>query len=82
MSKSHVFARQIGLNILLARKKAHLSQEEVAEALGVTTDTVGRWERGRVEPKLSTLARIAFALDCHFRDLLPSDLNGLAGGAA
>lgn len=33
-------------NLSWARKNAELTQQEVAAALGVDTDTVGRWERG------------------------------------
>lgn len=32
------------------RNKNKLSQSEIAKALGVTRQTVGRWERGRIQP--------------------------------
>lgn len=43
-----VFVRQL-------RNKLHLTQEELAHALGITVGTVNRWENGRFRP--SKLAR-------------------------
>ncbi|MFB2977118.1 helix-turn-helix transcriptional regulator [Microseira sp. BLCC-F43] len=31
----------------------HLTQKELAEALGVTENTIANWERGRAIPKLT-----------------------------
>jgi transcriptional regulator with XRE-family HTH domain len=39
-----------------------VSQAEVAEAMGTTSVTVGRWEAGRVEPSLGTIHKLAFVL--------------------
>ncbi len=46
-----------------ARKQAHLSQTELAAALGVTQQAVGKWENGKSSPDPSTLARIAALLE-------------------
>ncbi|HAX75026.1 MAG TPA: XRE family transcriptional regulator [Cyanobacteria bacterium UBA11372] len=35
------------------RKLRHLTQKELADALGVTENTVANWERGRAIPKLT-----------------------------
>lgn len=37
---------QLGTKLYNARKKASLSQEEVAEKLGVSRQTVSKWEQG------------------------------------
>ena len=41
------------------RKRAGLSQEEVAAALSVTRQAVSKWETGAAVPDLETLARLA-----------------------
>ena len=41
------------------RKKQNLTQEEVAEAIGVSAQTVSKWERGLLQPDLNVLPRLA-----------------------
>lgn len=36
--------------ITAARKEKKLTQEQVAQAMGVSRQTVSHWENGRVEP--------------------------------
>ncbi len=45
-----------------ARKQAHISQTDLAGALGVTQQAVGKWENGKSSPDPSTLAQIATLL--------------------
>lgn len=40
----------VGWLIAKARHRRHLSQEELAEALGVSPSTVANWERGASYP--------------------------------
>lgn len=37
---------QLGSNLYQARKKSGLSQENVAEVLGVSRQTISKWETG------------------------------------
>lgn len=39
--------------LMRLRKLRHLTQKELADALGVTENTVANWERGRAIPKLT-----------------------------
>ena len=47
--------------ILYCRKKAGLSQEALAEKLGVSRQAVGKWETGEAVPELSKLVLLAAA---------------------
>lgn len=43
---------QLGNHLFQARKKAGLSQEEVAEKLGVSRQTVSKWETDETLPDI------------------------------
>ncbi|MGN0991186.1 MAG: helix-turn-helix domain-containing protein [Candidatus Ventricola sp.] len=60
----------IGLNMRKARKAAHLTQEQAAERIGLSTLHYGRIERGQRQVSLKQLARIGTALGTPFEALL------------
>lgn len=63
--------------LLEARKEAGLTQEELANRLGVDKGYISRIERGLTEPMVSTFYRLAAALG--FRvDLVPEHRPGPA----
>jgi transcriptional regulator with XRE-family HTH domain len=53
----------LGKNLRAARKKLGLTQEEVAERSGVQAGEVSRIERGKRDPKVSTLEKLAAAVE-------------------
>lgn len=50
---------KIGMNISEARKQALLTQEELAEKVGVSVQAVSKWENGRNLPDIENLMLIA-----------------------
>ena len=61
---------RLGRNISARRKELGLTQAGVAERLGVDTETLSRFERGKHVPSLQTLERLADALGSTCADLL------------
>lgn len=55
--------RDIGKNIKILRTKQNMTQEELAEKLFVTRQTVSNYETGRSRPDVEMLAKIAEVLD-------------------
>jgi transcriptional regulator with XRE-family HTH domain len=49
----------LGLNIKLFRKKKGLTQEQLAEKLGIKRSLLGAYEEGRAEPSLQMANRMA-----------------------
>jgi transcriptional regulator with XRE-family HTH domain len=43
------------VTLKMLRERSGLTQRQIAEALGVTTTTIGTWERGEKEPRPSFL---------------------------
>lgn len=50
--------RNIQKNIAEYRKKANLTQKELAERLGVKTTSLASWEQGKSMPDIDTLFRL------------------------
>ncbi len=63
-------AGEIAKLIKETRNRHGLTQAELAEACGLTDETVSRVERGAVEPSLSTVAAIAEAFDMTIDELV------------
>jgi predicted transcriptional regulator len=53
----------LAAQLIEARKKAHLTQEEVARRMGTTQSVVARLESGRPLPSLRSLKRYAEAVN-------------------
>ena len=49
----------LGTNIMRLRKEAGLTQEQLANALGISYQAVSKWENGVSCPDISTLPLIA-----------------------
>ena len=60
-----------GLKLRQQRKKAGITQNELAEKAGVTRVYVGLIERGETSITLEKVYRLAEALKCDVSDLLP-----------
>lgn len=60
----------IGKAIAKYRKQAALSQEQLAEALGIGYEAVSRMERGVVIPTVDRLIEIAEIVSCPVTELL------------
>ena len=65
----------IGNKILEARKEKNLSQAQIAQQLSVSSQAVGKWERGESMPDIITFNRLAEILDVdlnYFSESFPS----------
>ncbi len=60
-------SNSIGNKIATARKKINLSQAELAQQVSISSQAVGKWERGESMPDITTLNRLA--------EILGVDLN-------
>ena len=61
--------RRLGQRVADLRRRAELTQAQLAERLGVAVETISRLERGTVIPSLSRLALLAEALSVPLTDL-------------
>lgn len=61
---------QIGEKIRKYRKEKNMTQEEMANRLGVTAPAVNKWENGNSYPDIMMLVPIARLLDISLDTLL------------
>jgi len=67
----------IGTNIRFLRKKIRLTQQALAEKLGIKRSLIGAYEEGRANPKLDTLMKLSDFFGLSFEHLLLKDLTRL-----
>ena len=65
---------KIGKFIAKCRKDKHMTQQELAEKLGVSDRTVGNWENGRNMPDLSLFKPLCKEFNISLNDLMSGDI--------
>lgn len=68
--ESRRLAELVGQAIARQRARCKLSQEEVAEQLGIGNEAVSRIERGIVMPNIERLVQLAAIFGCETAELL------------
>ena len=61
---------KFGDKLILLRKKKGLSQEELAEKLGVSRQSVSKWESNNTYPETDKIVQICNIFECSMDDLI------------
>lgn len=64
----------LGTNIQYLRKLNKLTQEQFAERMNITRQTVSRWEADEVTPELGKLVEICSAFSCKLDELVRENM--------
>lgn len=72
---------KIGKKIAEARKKKNLTQEQLAELMAVTRQTVSRWELNLAYPEMEKVVKLASLLKVSCDYLLNDDYESPTDGA-
>ena len=65
----------LAANILKFRKKKCLTQEDLAEKLGVTFQAVSKWETANSAPDISLLPLMADVFGCYIDELFSREVK-------
>ena len=65
----------LGNNLFQARKKCGFSQEEVAEKLGVSRQTISKWETDETLPDIRQSKRLALLYRLSLDELIDFDMD-------
>ena len=66
---------KLGDNILKLRKDCKLSQEQLAEKVDVTRQTISNWELGEISPNPEQLKLLSKSLNVSIDELLNNDIK-------
>lgn len=69
----------LGNNICYLRKQKKLTQEQLADRMHVTRQTVSRWESDEVVPELDRLVELSELFACKLDALVKEDLTDQSG---
>ena len=65
----------LAANILKYRKKSGLSQDELAQKLGVTFQAVSKWENAKAAPDITFLPIMADIFGCYIDELFSREVK-------
>ena len=68
---------QIGNKILELRKQNNLSQEQLAEKMGVARQTISKWELGETSPDLEQSKQLSKIFNVSLDDLTNNDIKNV-----
>ena len=68
---------KIGKNIMNLRKKKGLSQEELAEKVGVARQTISKWELGETSPDLKQSKELSKIFNVSLDELTDNDIKNI-----
>lgn len=60
----------VSKNLAALRKRANLTQEQMAEKLHVTRQAISNWETGKCQPDIETLTALSEALGCDVTEII------------
>ena len=67
----------LGKNIQHLRKQKKITQEQLAEIMSVSRQTVSRWEADEIVPELSKLVVLSDTFSCKLDSLIREDMTAL-----
>lgn len=68
---------EIGNKIMELRKKKNLSQEELAEKVGVARQTISKWELGKTSPDIRQAKQLSKIFNVSLDELVNNDIKDI-----
>lgn len=75
LMKQEVLSTTLGDNIQYLRKVNNITQEELAERLSVSRQTISKWEMNQAYPEIPKLIEIGNIFHCKVDELLKEDMG-------
>jgi transcriptional regulator with XRE-family HTH domain len=72
--------RRLGMRVQALRRQRRLTQEQLAEAIGRSVDTISNIETGRLSTRIDTATKLADVLGTSLAELFEFDERSLSSG--
>ena len=69
---------KFGDNLKQIRKNKKMSQEELAEKVNVSRQSVSKWENGEVYPEMNNILELCKIFNCKINDLVHTDMSDIS----
>ena len=69
---------KFGDNLKLIRKNKNMSQENLAEKVNVSRQSVSKWENGEAYPEMNNILELCKIFDCKINDLVHADMSDIS----
>ena len=67
-----------GENLKQIRKSKNMSQEELAQKVNVTRQSVSKWENGEAYPEMNNILELCKIFNCKINDLVHADMSDIS----
>lgn len=68
---------KFGENLYSLRKSSKMSQEKLAEKVGVSRQSVSKWENGESYPEMDNIMKLCSIFNCRINDLVHEDMTDI-----
>lgn len=72
-----VIKMSLGENLQFLRKRNDVTQEQLAEKLNVSRQSVSKWESGAAYPEMDKLLQLCEMFNCRLDDIIKGDISSL-----
>lgn len=69
---------KFGDNLKLIRKNKKMSQEQLAEKMNVSRQSVSKWETGEAYPEMNNILELCKIFNCKINDLVHTDMTDIS----
>ena len=69
---------KFGDNLKQIRKNKKMSQEQLAEKVNVTRQSVSKWENGEAYPEMNNILELCKIFNCKLNDLVHTDMADIS----
>lgn len=69
---------KFGDNLKTIRKSKKMSQEQLAEKVNVSRQSVSKWENGEAYPEMNNILELCKIFNCKINDLVHTDMSDIA----